>query len=69
MLSVGLSLTGRRRGALDVEDLAKGTLSLNFVSPPIAPALQINFIVSVYNAWDDDPSWPYGLIGIFKVKA
>lgn len=69
MLGVGISLTGQRRGALDVEDLAKGTVSLNFVAPLAEPTVQLNFLAWDFRAWVDDLSWPYGTIGTFKGKA
>ncbi|MCP3023255.1 hypothetical protein [Cupriavidus basilensis] len=53
----------------DAEDLAKGTFSLNFAGVPPDPTLRFNFVIEDYRAWVDDLSWPYGVIGIFKVKA
>jgi len=68
-LGLGLSLTGLRRASpYDAEDLAKGTLLLDFTVTN-EPTLQLNFVAMDYRAWVDDPSWPYGVIGLFKVKA
>lgn len=68
-LGLGLSLTGpRRAGRFDAEDLAKGTLLLGFVAVN-EPTLQLDFVAQDYRAWVDDPSWPYGVVGVFKRKA
>ncbi|KDP84717.1 hypothetical protein CF70_018030 [Cupriavidus sp. SK-3] len=67
-LGISYSVTMAGRGRYDVLDLAQGTMSLNFVAVN-EPTLQLNFVGQDYLSWDDDPAWPYGLLGIFKVKA
>lgn len=67
-LGLGLSLTGLRRGRYDASDLSKGTLSLDFTATN-EPTLQFDFVAVDYRAWVDDPSWPYGIVGVFKGKA
>lgn len=68
MLGLGLGLTGRGGGgAYDADDLSKGTLKLDFVSVN-ALTLDLNLIVDAHQAWDDDPSWPYGAVGVFQRK-
>lgn len=68
MLGLSLGLAARRRaGKYDADDLSKGTLLLDFAATN-APTLDLNFVTDRYAAWADDPTWPYGVIGVFKAK-
>lgn len=67
MLGLGIGLMGRGGGAYDADDLSQGTLKLDFVSVNEL-TLDLNLIVDAHRAWDDDPSWPYGAIGVFQRK-
>ena len=67
-LGLGISVTGLRRGRYDADDLSKGTLLLDFTATN-EPTAQLDFAANTYRAWVDDPSWPYGIVGVFKGKA
>jgi len=51
----------------DGQDIANGTLSLNFVDAPDI-TLSLDFIQERYAVWEDDSTIP-GLVGSYKVKA
>ncbi|MGT2507922.1 hypothetical protein [Cupriavidus basilensis] len=40
-------------------------MQLDFISVN-EPTMQFDFVVNVYRAWVDDPTWPYGIVGVFK---
>ncbi|WP_059415622.1 hypothetical protein [Cupriavidus basilensis] len=67
-LGIGLSISGVGARRYDADDLASGTLSLNFVATNDV-TLVVDFVAGTYRAWIDDPSWPYGVTGVFKGKA
>jgi hypothetical protein len=55
------------RGAgFSTEDLARGTLVLNYVNSP-PTSLSLDFAVGMYSWWESDPSTPV-LVGYFQVK-
>lgn len=51
----------------DGDDLANGTLVLNFVDPPTI-TLSLNFLTQTYSSWEDDTTLG-GLTGYYEVKA
>ncbi|MCY1253012.1 hypothetical protein D9M68_123210 [compost metagenome] len=67
-LGIGLSIVGARAARYDTDDLASGTLSLDFIAVNDL-TLALDFAGDFYRAWVDDPAWPYGVVGVFKGKA
>ncbi len=66
-IGIGLSMA-ENAPRYDAEDQVKGTLSLDFTATN-EPTLRLDFAGSDYRGWDDDPTWPYGVAGVFKRKA
>ncbi|MGE8365978.1 hypothetical protein [Cupriavidus sp.] len=66
-IGIGLSMAANAP-RYDAEDLLAGTVSLNFVETYSGPTVRLDFVNSDFRAWNDDPSWPYGFIGVFKGK-
>lgn len=68
-LGLGLSVVGGGCASrFDAEDLISGTVRVDFVALNDV-TLDVDFTTGIYRAWVDDPSWPYGLVGVFKGKA
>lgn len=68
LLGIGLSIVGASVARYDSGDLASGTLSLDFTAVNDL-TLALDFAGDFYRAWVDDPTWPYGMVGVFKGKA
>lgn len=69
LLGLGLSvLGGGRASRFDAEDLVSGTVSVDFTALNDV-TVDVDFTAGIYRAWVDDPTWPYGLVGVFKGKA
>lgn len=66
-IGIGLSMAANAP-RYDADDLAKGTLSLDFTATN-EPTLLLDFSANDYRTWVDDPTWPYGVAGVFKRKA
>ena len=66
-IGLNLALTGlSRNNGFTVDEIANGTLVLNFVDPPTI-TLSLDFMREVYEVWEDDTTVP-GLVGYYKVK-
>ena len=65
-IGIGLSMAANAP-RYDAEDRANGTLSLNFTSINESTLL-LDFVAQDYRSWVDDPTWLYGVTGVFKVK-
>ncbi|QYY30298.1 hypothetical protein K2O51_23295 [Cupriavidus pinatubonensis] len=67
-LGIGLTVVGVRAPRYDPDDLASGTLSLDFTAVNDL-TLSLELAGGFYRGWVDDPAWPYGVVGVFKGKA